>query len=145
MSEFITQDPNFVERTRHSFSAQNIMALLGAELASVEPGFCEIQLPFRDDLTQQDGFFHAGVTSTIADSAGGYAGFTLMPTQSRVLTVEFKINLLRPAAGRRMIAKGRVVRAGRSLTFTEVTITTGDDDDSMKVCASMTQTLACIT
>jgi uncharacterized protein (TIGR00369 family) len=145
MSMFHAKDPSFRERTRESFNRQSIMRLLGAELTRIEPGLCEIQLPFRDDLTQQDGFFHAGVTSTIADSAGGYAGYSLMPVASRVLTVEFKINLLRPAIGARMIATGRVIRAGRTLTFTEVTVDTGDLQETMKTCASMSQTLACVT
>lgn len=144
MTTFTPVDPDFAARTRDSFSLQNIMKLLGAELGELEPGRCQIRLPFRADLTQQDGFFHAGVTSTIADSAGGYAGFTLMPKNARVLTVEFKINLLRPAAGDLMIATGKVIRAGRTLTFTEVSVDVGDGE-SMKTCASMSQTLACVT
>lgn len=143
MSAFTPADPDFAERIRDSFAKQRIMALIGAELVEVAPGRCRIRLPFRDDLTQQNGFFHAGVTSTIADSAGGYAGYTLMPAQSDVLTVEFKINLLRPAAGAMLLAEGRVVRAGRNLTFTEVSVDAGDGA-AMKVCASMSQTLACV-
>ncbi len=144
MSAFTPADPDFAERIRDSFARQRIMALIGAELVEVAPGRCRIRLPFRDDLTQQNGFFHAGVTSTIADSAGGYAGYTLMPAQSDVLTVEFKINLLRPAAGAMLLAEGRVVRAGRNLTFTEVSVDAGDGT-AMKVCASMSQTLACVS
>ncbi len=144
MSGFTPADPDFADRVRSSFARQRVMDLLGARIDAVSPGHCRITLPFRDDLTQQDGFFHAGITSTIADSAGGYAGFTLMPAHARVLTVEFKINLLRPAAGERMVAEGRVVRAGRNLTFTEVIVDVGDDGN-MKTCASMTQTLACLT
>lgn len=92
------------------------MGLIGATLERVEPGVVEIGLAFRDDLSQQHGFFHAGVVSTIADSAGGYAGFTLFPAEAGVLTVEFKINLLAAADGERLAAVGRVIRAGRTLT-----------------------------
>ena len=92
------------------------MTLLGATMERVEPGRVEIVLPFRPELSQQHGFFHAGVISTIADSAGGYAGFTLFPADASVLTVEFKINLLAAADGDRLTATGRVVRSGRTLT-----------------------------
>ena len=92
------------------------MAYLGAVLGRVEPGRVEISIPFRPELSQQHGFFHAGVISTIADSAGGYAGFTLFPAEAGVLTVEFKINLLAAADGERAIAAGEVIRSGRTLT-----------------------------
>ena len=109
-------DPEFERRTRASFAKQGIMAHLGATLERVEPGRVEIALPFRAELSQQHGFFHAGVIATIADSAGGYAGFTLFPAEAGVLTVEFKINLLAAADGERAIAAGEVVRKGRTLT-----------------------------
>jgi uncharacterized protein (TIGR00369 family) len=102
--------------TRESFARQGVMAFLGATLERVEPGIVEIALPFKPELSQQHGFFHGGVISTIADSAGGYAGFTLFPAEAGVLTVEFKINLLAAADGERAIAVGRVVRSGRTLT-----------------------------
>jgi uncharacterized protein (TIGR00369 family) len=143
MTAFKPTDPEFAERIRSSFAKQGVMHLLGARLDDIEPGLCRISVPFRGELSQQDGFFHAGITGTIGDSAGGYAGYTLMPEASRVLTVEFKINLLRPASGSIMVAEGRVVRAGRNLTFTQVTIEVGDGK-TMKACASMSQTLACI-
>ena len=92
------------------------MDFLGAVLGKVEPGRVEISLPFRPELSQQHGFFHAGIISTIADSAGGYAGFTLFPAEAGVLTVEFKINLLAAADGERAIAAGEVIRSGRTLT-----------------------------
>ena len=92
------------------------MDFLGAVLAKVEPGRVEISLAFRPELSQQHGFFHAGIISTIADSAGGYAGFTLFPADAGVLTVEFKINLLAAADGERAIAAGEVIRSGRTLT-----------------------------
>ena len=92
------------------------MGLIGATLEKVEPGRVEISLPFRAELSQQHGFFHAGIISTIADSAGGYAGFTLFPADSAVLTVEFKVNLIAAADGERALAVGQVLRTGRTLT-----------------------------
>src|SRR5687767_12584038 len=92
------------------------METIGAALTRVEPGAVEITLPFRADLTQQHGFVHAGIVATILDSACGYAAFSLMPADAAVLTAEYKINLLRPAAGERFAARGRVLRAGKTLT-----------------------------
>jgi uncharacterized protein (TIGR00369 family) len=106
----------FEARTRASFARQGIMGLLGATLDRVEKGRVEISVAFRAQLSQQHGFFHAGVISTIADSAGGYAGFTLFPAEAGVLTVEFKINLLAAADGERALAVGEVIRSGRTLT-----------------------------
>jgi uncharacterized protein (TIGR00369 family) len=117
---FVPPDPEFERRTRESFARQGIMALLGATLERVEPGAVEIALAFRADLSQQHGFFHAGVISTIADSAGGYAGFTLFPADAGVLTVEFKINLLAAADGDRAVATGEVIRSGRTLTVCRI-------------------------
>jgi uncharacterized protein (TIGR00369 family) len=99
-----------------SFDAQAAMRLLGAELVAVEPGRCRIGLAVRPELGQQDGFVHAGIVTTIADSAAGYAAFTVMTGDARVLTVELKINLLAPAKGERLLATGHVERAGRTLT-----------------------------
>ena len=101
---------------RASFGRQAFMATLGARLAQVAPGKVVIELPFRDDLTQQHGFLHAGVLAAIADSACGYAALSLMPAGAAVLSVEFKVNLMKPAAGSHFRAVGRVVRAGRTLT-----------------------------
>ena len=110
-------DAAFEARVRASFARQAFMATLGAELARVEPGQVTIELPFRADLTQQGGFLHAGVLASIADSACGYAALTLMPPGAGVLSVEFKINLMKPATGSRFRAVGSVVRAGRTLTL----------------------------
>ena len=110
-------DPEFARRTRDSFARQGAMAYLGAVLEKVEPGRVEISLAFRPELSQQHGFFHAGIISTIADSAGGYAGFTLFPVDAGVLTVEFKLNLMAAADGERAIAVGEVIRSGRTLTI----------------------------
>ena len=110
-------DPDYAARVRASFARQGIMPHLGAQLSRVEPGLVSIELAWRPELTQQNGYFHAGVTSTIADSAGGYAGFTLFGADDAVLTVEFKMNLLAPADGERLLATGRVVKPGRTLTI----------------------------
>jgi uncharacterized protein (TIGR00369 family) len=106
----------FAERVRDSFARQRIMATLGAVLTRVEAGAVEIALGYRADLTQQHGFIHAGVVATILDSACGYAAFSVMPADVAVLTVEYKINLLRPASGDRLIARARVIRSGKTLT-----------------------------
>ncbi len=143
MPEFQAKDPDFAQRVRASFDRQTIMGLIGARLTGVEPGVVEIELPFREDLCQQHGFFHAGVTSTIADSAGGYAGFSLFPAEASILTVEFKINLLAPADGDLLRAVGRVVKPGRTLTVTEAEVTV-IKNGTEKACARMTQTLMCL-
>lgn len=102
-------------RVRDSFERQGLMRHLGAEITTLIPGECEIRVPHRPELTQQHGFFHAGVTAAIADSASGYAAYSLMPSNYSVLTVEYKINLMAPAAGELLIARARVVRSGKTL------------------------------
>ena len=139
----IPKNPDFEECVRDSFSRQGIMELIGARLTRVEPGLVEIELPYRADLTQQHGFFHAGITSTIADSAGGYAAFSLMPAEASVLTTEFKINLLAPAEGELLRAVGRVVRPGRLLTVCEVDVF-ALKDGAPKPCAKLLETLMCL-
>ena len=116
---FEPADPHFESRTRVSFGLQGAMAHLGAVLGRVEPGFVEIELPFREELSQQHGFFHAGIVATVADSAGGYAAYTLFPAEAGVLTVEFKVNLMAPADGERIVAAGRVIRSGRTITVAQ--------------------------
>lgn len=140
MAGFAPQDPHYAERVRGSFARQQAMAFLGAELSELKPGYCEIRLPYRPELTQQDGYFHAGILSTIADSAGGYAGYTLMPADSRVLTVEYKVNLLAPAQGELLVARGRVLRAGRKLVITQVDVGIVRDGQETP-CAALLQTL----
>jgi uncharacterized protein (TIGR00369 family) len=139
-ARFKPKDLLWREKTEESFARQGVMGLIGAVLADVWPGGCEIHLPWRADLTQQHGFFHAGITSTIVDSAAGYAGFTLMPASTSVLSVEFKINLLAPADGELLIATGEVVKPGKNLV-----ITRGDawavKAGKLTHCAMMQQTL----
>lgn len=109
-------DPDYAERVRQSFLRQRAMATLGIELLRVAPGAVDLGVAWREALTQQHGFVHAGVIATMADSACGYAAFSLMAKDAGVLTVEFKINLLAPAQGERFVARGRVLRPGRTLT-----------------------------
>jgi uncharacterized protein (TIGR00369 family) len=143
MTGFTAAAPDFEARVRASFARQGIMTLIGAALARVEPGLVEITVPFRPDLTQQHGFFHAGVTSTIGDSAGGYAAFSLFPADASVLTTEFKINLLAPADGERLRAVGRVIKPGRTLTVCEVDVFAVKAGRE-KPCAKLLQTLICL-
>jgi uncharacterized protein (TIGR00369 family) len=116
------------------------MSTIGASLGTVEPGAVDVILPFRDDLTQQDGFLHAGIVAAIADSACGYAAHTLMPATARVLSIEFKLNLLAPAVGERLEARARVIRAGRTVTVcqADVLAITGKSE---KLIATMTRTM----
>src|SRR6516164_947186 len=137
---FAPANPDYAARVRSSFDRQGAMRLIGARLAEVSPGCCAIELPYREDLTQQHGYVHAGIVSAIADSAGGYAGFTLFPADSSVLTVEYKVNLLAPAAGERLVAVGEVVKQGRTLAITRGEVY-AEDGERRTLCAIMQQTL----
>ena len=116
MPGFEPEDREFEQRVRSSFQRQKIMETIGAVLTHVAPGRVEIELRFRDTLTQQHGYVHAGIITAIADSACGYAALSLLPAGSEVLTVEYKVNFLAPAQGTRFVARGRVVRSGRTLS-----------------------------
>ena len=124
------QNPDFGRHVRESFDKQQAMRTLGARLTRVEPGEVEIELPYRDDLTQQHGFLHAGVVTAVLDSACGYAAFSLMPPGAGVLSVEFKVNLLAPANGDLLIARARVLRAGRTISVcqADATMRSGGDE-----------------
>ena len=113
--QFDPRDPSYESRVRASFARQRAMHTIGARLVRVEPGEVELELPFREDLTQQHGFLHAGIVTTLVDSACGYAALSLMDRESAVLSVEYKVNLLAPAVGERMRAVGRVIKPGRTL------------------------------
>ncbi|HEY2379201.1 MAG TPA: PaaI family thioesterase [Gemmatimonadaceae bacterium] len=140
MPQLSPADAEYETKVRLSFGAQRVMATIGATLGTVAPGAVDIVVPFRDDLTQQDGFVHAGIVAAVADSACGYAAHTLMPPGARVLSIEFKLNLLAPAVGERLEARGRVIRAGRTITVchADVAAITGTDE---KLVATMTGTL----
>ncbi len=143
MSALQARDPDFKARVRSSFERQGLMETLGATLGEVAPGAVEIVLVPGPSVSQQHGFVHAGAVAAIADSAAGYAALSLMPAGTGVLTTEFKINLVAPAMGHTIIARGRVVKAGRTLTLAmaEVYSRTGDGE---KLVALLTSTLMTI-
>jgi uncharacterized protein (TIGR00369 family) len=143
MKQLQPRDPAFADRVRASFRRQALMELIGATLTRVEPGLVEIELPYRPDLTQQHGFFHAGIVATIADNAGGYAGYSLMPASSSVLTVEYKINFMTPGDGEKLVATGRAIRSGRTLTVCEVEVNVLKGGTAT-MCARALQTLMCL-
>jgi uncharacterized protein (TIGR00369 family) len=129
-------DPHFASRIRESFARQNAMALIGASLGTVMPGAVEITLPFRDDLTQQKGYVHGGIIGMIADSAAGYAAYSLMPADCSLVTVEYKMNILSPATSS-LTARGEVVKPGRTLTVARAEVYAQDG----RHVATMQQTL----
>jgi len=143
MTRLTPSDPAFAERVRDSFARQSFMTTLGAELVRVEPGSCEIQLPYREDLCQQHGYIHAGVTTTLADNAAGYAAYSLMPADSSILTVEFKVNLLAPALGERPIARAHVRRAGKTISVVHSEVF-AQQDGREKLVALMLATMMCL-
>lgn len=116
---FEPKDASYAQRVRNSFAMQGAMDTIGATLGEIAPGTVEILLDWAPGLTQQHGFLHAGMVATALDSACGYAGFTLMPADAGVLTIEFKVNLLAPAKGQRFRMVGQVVKPGRTITVTE--------------------------
>jgi uncharacterized protein (TIGR00369 family) len=125
-----------MEHVRDSFARQKAMALIGASLAAVDQGESEIRLPYRADLTQQKGFVHGGIIGMIADSAAGYAAYSLMPPSASLVTVEYKMNILAPARGA-LVARGKVIKSGRTLTVARAEVYAADGTHV----ASMQQTL----
>ena len=137
-------NPNFVSDVEASFARQSIMSLIGAELTRVEPGRVDITLPYRQDLTQQNGYLHAGIITTIADSASGYAAYSLMPPGAGVLSVEFKVNLLRPAIGKKFVAVAEVLKAGRSLSVVRADVIGQAQGGEEQLVAAMQATMICV-
>jgi len=137
-------NPSFAEEVKKSFAQQSIMNLIGARLSLVEPGVMEITLPYRADLTQQHGYLHAGVVTTIADSACGYAAYSLMPPGSEVLSVEFKVNLLRPAQGATFVTRAEVIKAGRTLTVVRADVFSIAGNGDKELVATMQGTMMCL-
>jgi uncharacterized protein (TIGR00369 family) len=135
-ARFQPVDPAFESRVRASFARQKAMVLIGASLASVAPGRVEIDLPFRAELTQQKGYVHGGILGMIADSAAGYAAYSLMPPSASLVTVEYKINILAPGIGT-LVARGEVLKPGRTLTVARAEVYSEDG----RHVASMQQTL----
>lgn len=136
-------DDIIATRLRDSFARQGLMAHLGAEMTRIAVGEVTIRLPFRPELTQQHGYFHAGGTSAIADSAGGYAAYSMFPENSEVLTVEFKLNLMNPAQGDWLEAKGRVIKPGRTLTICQLDVWGVSAEGRVHVATGL-QTLFCV-
>lgn len=136
-----TPDPNFAEKIRNSFTFQGFMQAHKGELVAIEPGYVEIHLPFSEALAQQHGFFHGGVVATAADSASGYATYTVLEPDEECLSAEFKINFLSPANGSKLIARGSVIKAGRNLVITEATVSVLREQEEIE-CAIMIHTLA---
>ncbi len=134
----------FAEEVKRSFHNQSLMGLIGAELNLVEPGVVEITLPYRADLTQQNGYLHAGIVTTIADSAAGYAAYTLMPVGAEVLSVEFKVNLLRPAQGATFLARAEVIKPGKTLTVVRADVFGISETGSRELVAILQGTIFCI-
>ena len=137
-------NPAFAADVTRSFAQQPIMNLIGARLSLVEPGVVEIALPYRADLAQQHGYLHAGVVSTIADSASGYAAYSLMPAGSEVLSVEFKVNMLRPAQGLEFVARAEVIKAGRTLTVVRADVFGVNGSEQRELVATMQGTMICL-
>ena len=136
-------NPNFAEAVQRSFTQQSIMSLISARLTLIEPGIVEITLPYREDLTQQNGYLHAGIVTTIPDSACGYAAFTLMPAGTGVLSVEFKVNLLRPAKGDTFVSRAEVIKAGRTLTVVRADVFAVTENKRTLI-ATMQGTMMCV-
>ena len=130
----------FKQKVKQSFSRQRIMTLIGAKLTKVEEGFCEITLPYNIELTQQDEYIHAGIIGTIADSAAGYAAYTLMEEGASVLSIEYKLNLLAPAKGEKFIARAKVVKAGKTITVCQSEVFAKTKKNEI-LCAMATVTL----
>jgi uncharacterized protein (TIGR00369 family) len=138
-------DPTWEARVRESFARQTLMETLNAELIDLAPGRCTIRSTYREGLGQQHGFFHAGVASAIADSACGYAAYTLAPPDTEVLTAEFKINLLAPANGRELVAAAEVIRRGRRLSVCLARIEVDPGGADGRPCAIMLATIAVVS
>lgn len=137
-------DPDFEARVRASFNHQHVMQAIGARLVTLGSGEARIELPFRPELTQQHGYIHAGIIGTIVDSACGYAAYTLMPADSEVLTVEYKVNFLAPAQGEKFVAIGRVIKPGRTLTVCTGEVWAYDQSETKQV-AAMQSTMMMVT
>ena len=141
MTGMIPSNADFAAVVRSSFGRQGLMTLYGARLVRVDPGSVEIEVPFRAELSQQQGLFHGGVTAAVADTACGYAALTLMPAGSEVLTINFGINLLAAADGDRLLARGRVVRSGRTITVCQGDAYAVAADAQEVHCATLTATM----
>ena len=144
MPDFIPKDPDYQRRVAEDFAKQNLMGTIGARLGEIGPGLCEVILPQRADLCQQHGFIHAGITTTIADTAAGYAALSLMPPGAEVMSTEFKINLMNPAAGVQFVARAEVLKPGRTLTVVRSDVWAEAADGKHSLVATMLATMICL-
>ena len=143
MSAFTPQDPDYINKVKDSFQRQHAMDTIGTRIHKLQPGLVELAFDYDARLTQQHGFIHAGIVSTVMDSACGYAGFSLMPENTAVLTIEFKVNLLAPAQGESFVAVGKVKKPGRTITVADGELY-AIKDGQRKLVATMTGTLMTI-
>ena len=141
----LVADGDYETRVRSSFERQKVMETMGAEMTRVSPGIVEIELPYDARFTQQHGFLHAGVISTVLDSACGYAAYSVMPADAAVLTIEFKVNLLAPGKGDRFLFRGAVTKPGRTIIVADGQAYAIDEDGAAKLIATMTGTLMTVT
>lgn len=141
---FKSLDPNYEMKVRKSFLRQGFMKFIGAKLVKVKPGYCEMHLPYKKDLSQQHGFFHAGVIGTIADNTGGYAAYSLLEAGSSILTVEYKLNLVAPGDGDLLVGRARVVKPGKTLTICRSEVFAVKNGIE-KLCATSLMTLMAMT
>jgi|SRR5579859_3633443 len=141
LSSFLPRDPDFENRIRKSFGLQTAMQTIGAVLESISPGMVEIRLPYSSALTQQNGYLHAGIVTMIADSACGYAAYTLAPSESDILTVEYKANFMAPAQGETFVATGRVLKAGKTLSVCQGEVLAHDAGHAPKAVVAMLTTM----
>jgi uncharacterized protein (TIGR00369 family) len=139
MSEALS--PAKEREVRESFERQGMLRALGAVMTDVRPGRCTLELPFSDAVAQQRGFFHGGAIGALADTAGGYAALTMLPEGADVLTLEYKVNFLRPAAGELLVAEGFVLRSGRTVSVVRVDVHAVSGGER-KLCAAMQQSVA---
>jgi len=129
-----------IAQIESSFAQQGLLQNFKARIQALSSGRCTIELPYSQGVTQQQGFFHGGVIGALGDSAGGYAAMTLTPDGAEVLTMEYKINFLRPAVGDRLVAEGEVLRAGRSVSVTRVDVY-AERDGKRVLCAALQQSI----
>jgi len=143
MDRYAPKDAAYQEKVRDSFSRQRVMGTIGVDILSIDPGQVELEFQYNKNLTQQHGFIHAGIVTTVLDSACGYAAYSLMPEDSAVLTIEFKTNLLSPAKGEKFVAVGCVKKPGRTISVCDGELHTFLEGRK-KLVATMTATLICV-
>ena len=144
MEQFDPKDPNFKSKVEESFNRQEVMKTINAFLSKIEPGKVSIKLEYSSKITQQHGFVHAGIVSTVIDSACGFAALSLMPEDAGVLSIEFKVNLLAPAKGDYFVASGFVRKPGKNIMFTEGELMAYEGNEE-KLIATMVATMMCVT